>query len=152
MNRLCGICAGVEGGPVAFHLIASFAAMSADLLPGTLKWAGIQWISSWREKLSIRNAICWIKYWPDCCFGFSKELRAAWLSVNIRTFWLLLSSTTRSRAMTRLYHSPKYTVNCWSDTIHARFSCGTNGQTLGQRLNIVTAEAVIRLLIPLPSV
>ena len=30
-----GVCNGVEGGPVALHLVASFAAMSADSLPVT---------------------------------------------------------------------------------------------------------------------
>ena len=35
MGGLAGVCDGVEGGPVALHPVASFAAMSADSLPGT---------------------------------------------------------------------------------------------------------------------
>ncbi len=152
MGRLGGVCNWVKGGPVALYFIASFAAMSADSLLETQEWGGIQWISSWRERLSIRNAISWSKYWPDCCLGYSKEVMAALLSVNIRTFWLLLSLTTRFRAMKRPYNSPKYTVNCWSDPIHSRYSRATNGRAPGQGLKIVTAEAAMRLLIPLPSV
>ena len=35
VDRLGGVCDGVAGGPVALHPVASFAAMSADSLPGT---------------------------------------------------------------------------------------------------------------------
>ena len=37
MERLGAACNGVEGSPVALHVVASFAAISADPLPGTLK-------------------------------------------------------------------------------------------------------------------
>lgn len=46
VERLGGVCDGVEGGPIALHPVASFAAMSADSLPGTPEWAGIRWITS----------------------------------------------------------------------------------------------------------
>lgn len=35
VGRFGGVCDGVEGGPVALHPVASFAAMSANSLPGT---------------------------------------------------------------------------------------------------------------------
>ncbi len=35
------MCDGVESGPVALHPVASFAAMSADSLPGTPELAEI---------------------------------------------------------------------------------------------------------------
>lgn len=35
VGRLGGVCDGEENGPVALHPVASFAAMSADSLPGT---------------------------------------------------------------------------------------------------------------------
>ena len=139
--------------PLFLHPVASLAAMSAALLPGTPTWAGIQWIWMFLFRIWISDAMRLRTNWSDCCLAVLMAAIDAWLLVKIA---ISLStsrwSSTILRASSSPINFPEYTVNSSNGPRKACFLSRLIAASPGIGVKTVTANAPTLSSIPMPSV